>query len=361
MTAMAIILTGPSREEERAPDGSGSALRARPAMVAIAALIVLGAITVGRPQAPSPTGDPSLAIPPSVAITPLLLHDAGRWVQTGLATGEPRRATRSSVGYVLPDRDGVVIITDDDRSVRVPLPDLETVRGITADASRIVVYGQSPAGPALWESPDGSTWTLHRLPWQGSVRMATLDGGRLMVFGITPDRDGLTGVIAIEGTSAGGWDLTPAPPPPSRVLGIPGAFVIRDRHPDDGDYRYYATADMVLHEPFADRLLISSAGLTAGVIDTAAGPRLVAPPLETVIDPPEWPVVALWQEGTRIWLQSAESVWTSFDGLQWDEISLDRTVWDGVAIALPVGEDPRVVVSEGTGVLRIFRWTQGSA
>ncbi len=72
-------------------------------------------------------------------------------------------------------------------------------------------------------------------------------------------------------------------------------------------------------------------------------------------------MVGLWQEDARIWLQTATSLWTSLDGERWDDIPLDRTVWSGVALALPVGDGARVLVTEGTGLLRIFRWQPDEA
>lgn len=354
---MTIIAAGSSRNDERTPDRPPPGPRV-PAVAVVAALAILGAITVGEtgPAAPSP--DRSPAIPSSVVTSPPAPVGAGRWVETGTATGELLEAVRGPVGYVLPTRDGVVTITDSDEEVRVTLPELHSARGIAAAAPRVVVYGQSLTGPAVWESPDGLAWTLHRLPWQGAARAATFDDIALVVFGIAAGSEGLTGIVARE-RPGGLWELTPSPVPPSSVTGVPGGFVVRERDPGDDAYHYFTTKDMVVHEPFADRFLITSVGLAAGVIDTARGPRLLAPPLDTTIDPPDWPVVGLWLEGDRIWLQTAQSLWTSLDGRDWEAIPLDRTLWRGLAIALPVGDEARVVVSEGTGLLRIYRWEPG--
>jgi hypothetical protein len=331
-----------------------------PLVLLIAIQLWMILLTVST-QRDDPLLSPELEIPASVETQPLSAESTHTWQAVGVATGNALRATRIPDGYAFPTQDGVVVVLDSGGAVRSRLADAGILRGIAADHQRVVVYGSTSGrvtdGPALWISNDGLSWSTVTLPWNGAVRTVAFDQGRLMVDGVQRGPEGLSGVLARE-TETGEWELQGTPVATSNHFAIEGAFVVRERLEGEPDYRYYATSDFESFTYFSDSMLIMSGNESAwaGVVDLDGIPALRLPQVGSPIVPPDWPVVSVRLEGDLIWIQTPQTLWSSEDGRIWADIPLDRMIWSGTAMAVPVGDIPRVAVSEPGGILRVYEW-----
>ena len=333
--------------------------------IGLAALIF---VTAEARESPSQSTSEMLAIPENVETIPPRLYEGGEWRQTEIATGSVLGttrvlgATRIPDGYAFPTRDGVVVLLDEGGAVRTRLPELRTLRGIAADSTRVVAYGtaESPQDrfPTLWESNDGLTWTTRSVPWQGAVQAVAFDGSQMLIAGVRSGLGGLSGVLARE-SPGGGWNVTEIPIPTSALFAVNNGFVVRARIDDQTGFSHYFTTDFETFAFFADSMLISAPGRAAGVVEVDGSAALQIEGREEPLVPPDWPVASVWIEGPRIWVQTPTSLWTTLDGVTWDELGLDRSSWHGPAMAIPVGDDARIAVSDRTGVVRIYEWVRG--
>lgn len=255
------------------------------------------------------------------------------------------------------------IISDDDQVLEVALPGVEHLFGaFTADGESIA-FGRSSDGPAIWRSPDTASWTLERLPWDGTVRAGAEIDGRLVLLGIRRDGASFHFVTAIEAESD--WlVMETSQVPDTRLISVPGGFLGRGNATDGSGFGYLYSADG-LEWTFQSSLAAigtrSVGQIPSFVVETDDSPMLQLPRDDRILSPPAWPVSGLWIEGDVIWVQTPGAAWSTNDGEVWHEYPINAStgIGGGFSVLLPVGDTVRLATSAGEG-FTLLRWHPGT-
>lgn len=331
----------------------------RPAMVAAvaaAAVVTFGLLTTFAPGPgvviESEPIDPTPLVEPEseAGFRPVARIDHGPW-----------ESFRISHAY-LSMGESPTVITDDDKVVSVDLPELEVLFGAISAGDESVAFGSTADGPALWRSPDATSWSIERLPWDGTVRAGAQIDGRLVLIGIERYGPSFHHVTATETES--GWQLEESNIPDPALISVPGGFVGRGRATDQTGFGYLFSADGLEWTFGSNRLAASPRSIgqvPSFVIETDRSPRLQLPGDGRILSPPAWPVSGLWKEGEIIWAQTADAAWSTSDGTAWTRYPIDIStgVGDGFAALLPVGDTARLATSAGDGIT-LLRWYPGT-
>lgn len=320
----------------------------------------IGAVGFGLVTAliPGPGEDDAL-ITPSALSQPEI--EPGFRVVAELETG-PWDPYRIDGGYLSMDIEATVI-TDDDRLQAVQLPDIEILFGAIDAGSESIAFGRTSVGPAIWRSPDTLTWTLHQLPWTGTVRAAAVIDDSLMLIGISSSGATFSYVIATE--SPDGWFVRETSRiPDTGLISVPGGFVGRGTATDNTGYGYLYSdngLDWGFQSARAAAASRSSGQLPVFVIESPDGSELRIPGHERSFTPPDWPVSGVWLETDTIWVQTPDAAFSSVDGVEWTKYPIDATtgVAGGFSVLLPVGDTPRVATA-ANGRISLLRWDAGS-
>ena len=344
--------TAGERERHLPRRGLRPAVLAALAAVAVAAFGLLTTLGPNRGPAESDSIDATDLIEPEIAagFRPVARLDDGPW-----------ESFRISGAYLFMG-ETTTVITDDDRVFDVELPELQALFGAIDAGTSSVAFGSTAGGPALWRSPDATSWQLERLPWDGTVRAGAHIDGRLVLIGIERDGPSFHHVTATE--APGGWKVEESNVPDPGVISVPGGFVGRGRATDGTGFGYLFSTDGIEWTYRSNRLAAtprSIGQIPSFVIETDESPLLQLPGDGRILSPPAWPVSGLWKEGEVIWAQTSDAAWSTLDGAAWTEYPIDDStgVGDGFAALLPIGETARVATSAGDRIT-LLRWDPGT-
>lgn len=321
------------------------------AVTAVALAVMAGFFLTG----PAPGDDES------GEMTGMLLVDSGRWLPWGTSRATPFDADRLADTYLLSGSGGVSAFDASGETVFVPLPGVDSLRGVTADGTTGIAYGASAEGPAIWRTGDGREWELVPLPWQGAVQAASLVDGAVVALGIDTTEGPHQVAGRWSGEDADPWVTQVVDAPDTIFHPVEGGFVAFGRL-QGGAPGYLFSSDGVRWEALADNVVIP-VGELAAVVEDELGRGLRIPGDDRRISPPEWPVAALWRVGERIWVQTPAAAWWSLDGRRWTRLPLDRShgIEQGLPTLFPFDDRAAVFVGGTRGEPReILMWILGA-
>lgn len=337
----------------------------RPSFLVIAttfaAIAVTFALVTARPadHGASDAGQGS----PDLAASEIEVEPGFRRVAT-IPSG-PWDPFRLSGAYLFESPDGPIVITDEDVVSRIDLPGLEVLFGAIPTPGGSLAYGRSDRGPTLWWSHDNLTWTTEILPWDGTVRAASANGGQLVVIGVENSGRSFSYVVASATRTLERWRFErDVDVPDSFLVSIPGGFLGRGRSTDGTGsgvgYLYSPNGtDWTFQSDRAAGIAGPGGMVPFFVVGGEDGDRIRIGGDSRTVEPPTWPVSGLWIEGETIWIQTRDAAWSSIDGTTWTEYPIDDETGGGFSMLLPVGTTPRLVTVDDNTV-SLLRWDPGT-
>lgn len=329
----------------------------------VAMLVAVAAATVavfvfGSPGGPPETGTEES---PTLVLDPITVDD-GYWRPEATVEVSAFDARRAGGRYVFGAGTDIVSIGPDGTVSTSPLPGIRSLGGVTTAGDRVVAYGTDGTGPAVWLSDGGADPTFDRVtvPLDGLLLAASMRGEELTVIGTRSGEQNVR--IAARWTpSDGSWLLEPIDAPHGRISSVAGGFVARGALGPDRD-GYFFSPDGTDWAPVGE-VVIKHVGDYAAMVGTDEGLVLRVVGDDRTLTPPEWPIVAVWDLGEKVWLQARSTAWWSDDGSVWHPVPLDRAhgLGNGIPIALPF-EDGLVAVVERlvNQPRQTFVWESGS-
>lgn len=276
----------------------------------------------------------------------------------------PWEPFRVSGGYLFRAEDGsLAAITDEDEFLWVGLTGLRTLFGAIAGNDESIAYGMSNLGPAIWRSTDLKTWTMERLPWEGTVLAAMADDSGTRLIGIQANGSEFSYVLATD--TKGVWQVNAAPDTPDTgIAPAPGGFVGRGRATDGGGYGYLFSTDGLewTYQSLRGVGVNRNGGQVPSFVIEEGGPAMLRlPGDDRTFTPPGWPISSIWVEAETFWIQTIGDAWSSSDLVEWARYPIGREtgVDNGFSMLIPVGDQPRIANSF-EGQVDLLRWDTGS-
>lgn len=333
----------------------GTAPKGRqPIPILIVLVTLTAAVVLARAGPTASTPQTEGEIQPPVS-TPQLPQE---WMATGSITARFITPARAGDALMIQNGLDITLLSPDGSTRRPELPGLRQFRGVVTADDRVVAYGGSDTGPALWIATDIDVpWQRVDMPWDGSVQAVSLADHRIVVLGTAGSEWVRTSSAWPPPSDGADWPLAPINPPGAGIYPVANGFIARSLdwdewlHSTDGS-RWVSYAEMIA-QPIGEIAAFVS-GPTGLALQLAGDPRTVTPP--------EWPVSALWRTNSRIWIQTPTAAWWSRDGQRWNELPFDEESGypGGLAILLPFS-DRAIIALNGDELGRrdLFTWHVG--
>lgn len=335
------------------PQGTTPTGRRR-APILIVLVGLTAAVVLARAAPTSTTPESEGEIRPPVS-TPQLPQG---WIPSGSITARFITPARAGEALMIQNGMNITLLSADGSTRRPELPGMRQFRGVVTADDRVVAYGDSDTGPALWIAADpGVPWRRVDLPWDGSVQAVSLVDRRVVALGTVGSAWVRTGAAWPPPSDESEWRVAPIDPPGTVVFPVADGFVARSLeeaewlHSTDGT-RWASYAEVITHP----------VGEVAAVVEGPTGLKLRLPGDPRTVTPPEWPVSGLWRIGGRIWIQTPSAAWWSRDGRRWNELPFDEESGfpGGLPMLLPFA-DRAIIALNGTELGRrdLFTWHVG--
>lgn len=302
----------------------------------------------------SPSADQSAS---TADLGEAVASDSGRWIPVGTSLHAPFDARRVGGRYVWVVDGGIASIGASGESTAVSFPASDHVRRVTSNGSIAVAHGLDDRGPALWTSTDGLSWEKRRLPWTGWVQEVAIGPEGLVVLGV----DALRPREIVARDLDRGWAVQATDTPDTGLWSTGDGFVGRGTL-DDGSVGYLYSTDGIEWSGIGAHLSLHN-GEVASLHYEGGDTVLMIPGSGDEIRPPEVPVVSLWTNDDRFWLQTQTAVWWSSDGSRWRSLPIDRAhgLEGGSPVLLPFSDRAVLSVGGARGEPRdVYVWILGS-